>query len=42
MFDIGYKLVADDESEHNIEEAKIIYAAITTIVIADGIMGRTG
>jgi len=36
---IGYKLVADDESEHNIEAKDNLRAAITTIVIADGIMG---
>ena len=36
---IGYKLVADDESEHNIEAKDNLCAAITTIVIADGIMG---
>lgn len=35
---IGYKLVADDESEH-IEAKDNLRAAITTIVIADGIMG---
>ena len=36
---IGYKLVADDESEHNIEAKDNLRAAITTIIIADGIMG---
>lgn len=36
---IGYKLVADDESEHNIEAKDNLRAAITTIVIVDGIMG---
>lgn len=36
---IGYKLVADDESEHNIEAKDNLRAAIMTIVIADGIMG---
>lgn len=36
---IGYKLVADDSSEHNIEAKDNLRAAITTIVIADGIMG---
>ena len=36
---IGYKLVADDNSEHNIEAKDSLRAAITTIVIADGIMG---
>ena len=36
---IGYKLVVDDESEHNIEAKDNLRAAIMTIVIADGIMG---
>ena len=36
---IGYKLVADDDSEHNIEAKDSLRAAIMTIVIADGIMG---
>ncbi|MDY4746909.1 TerC family protein [Veillonella caviae] len=36
---IGYKLVADDSGEHNIEAKDNLRAAITTIVIADGIMG---
>ena len=36
---IGYKLIADDNSEHNIEAKDSLRAAITTIVIADGIMG---
>jgi integral membrane protein, yjbE family len=36
---IGYKLVVNDESEHNIEAKDNLRAAITTIVIADGIMG---
>lgn len=36
---IGYKLVADDSGEHNIEAKDTLRAAITTIVIADGIMG---
>ena len=36
---IGYKLIADDEREHNIEAKDNLRAAITTIVIADGIMG---
>ena len=36
---IGYKLVADDDSEHNIEAKDNLRAAIMTIVIADGIMG---
>lgn len=36
---IGYKLVVDDSGEHNIEAKDNLRAAITTIVIADGIMG---
>lgn len=36
---IGYKLVADDSGEHDIEAKDNLRAAITTIVIADGIMG---
>ena len=36
---IGYKLVVDDDSEHNIEAKDNLRAAIMTIVIADGIMG---
>lgn len=36
---IGYKLVADDDSEHNIEAKDSLRAAIMTIVTADGIMG---
>lgn len=36
---IGYKLIADDSGEHNIEAKDNLRAAITTIVIADGIMG---
>lgn len=36
---IGYKLIANDDSEHNIEAKDSLRAAITTIVIADGIMG---
>ena len=36
---IGYKLVAGDDSEHNVEAKDNLRAAITTIVIADGIMG---
>lgn len=36
---IGYKLVVDDDGEHNIEAKDNLRAAIMTIVIADGIMG---
>ena len=36
---IGYKLVVDDDNEHNIEAKDNLRAAIMTIVIADGIMG---
>ena len=36
---IGYKLVAGDDSEYNVEAKDNLRAAITTIVIADGIMG---
>ena len=36
---IGYKLVVDDDSEHNIEAKDNLRAAIMIIVIADGIMG---
>ena len=36
---IGYNLVVDDDSEHNIEAKDNLRAAIMTIVIADGIMG---
>ena len=36
---IGYKLIVDDGREHNIEAKDNLRAAITTIVIADGIMG---
>ena len=36
---ICYKLVVDDDSEHNIEAKDNLRAAIMTIVIADGIMG---
>ena len=34
---IGYKLVAGDDSEYNVEAKDNLRAAITTIVIADGI-----
>lgn len=36
---IGYSLLKDDESEHNVEAKDNLRGAITTIIIADGIMG---
>ena len=36
---IGYKLMAANESSHNIEAKSNLRDAIITIVIADGIMG---
>lgn len=36
---IGWKLVASDDKEHSVKEAATFWSAISTIVIADAVMG---